>query len=125
MSLPWVRLESAFAHNPKILDLVGRRKHAAVCLYVFALGYSGQHGLDGFVPAAALPILHGTDAQAVDLVGVGLWRACPGGYEVNGWDEYQVSSDEHAERKARAKAAAELRWERQRERKVRKIGDAS
>ena len=114
MSLPWVRLETGLAHNPKILDLVARKKHQAINLYVFSLGYSGQHGLDGYIPPEALPILHGTTIHARELVEASLWRPCGAGWEINGWVEFQRSSDENAARKARAKAAAELRWARKR-----------
>jgi len=112
MSLPWVRLEVGFGHNPKVLSLASRRKWQAISVYAFALGYSGQHGLDGFIPPEALPFLHATPAVAADLVDAGLWRPCPAGWEINGWSEFQPTSDEEAERKARAKAAAEARWGR-------------
>lgn len=110
MSLPWVRLDCAMPWNPKILALVAARRHQAVNLYVFGLAYSGQHGLDGYIPPEAITVLHSTRAQAGHLVDVGLWTPAGNGWEINGWREFQLSSNEHAQRKARAKSAAEKRW---------------
>lgn len=110
MSLPWVRLDTGFPHNPKVLALIAAKKYQAVNLYVFGLAYSGAHGLDGYIPPECLPVLHATRTHAAQLVDAGLWRSAGAGWEINGWDEFQLSSEEHSERKARAKAAAEKRW---------------
>jgi hypothetical protein len=118
MSLPWVRLDSGFAHNPKVLTLAEDKKWQAIACYVASLGYSGAQGSDGFLPKSCLVFIHGTTRIAADLVSVGLWNGCPGGWEINGWLEYQGSSEEHATRKARAKAAAEVRWEKERQKKA-------
>jgi hypothetical protein len=115
MALPWVRLDTGFAQNPKILHLIEDKKWQAVTVYVASLGYSGQHGTDGFIPNAALPFVHGTKKQATDLVNVGLWVPGSGGYDINGWSEFQPSDEETKQRRERARAAAELRWARERE----------
>lgn len=115
MGLPWVRLDTGFSQNPKILELVEDKKWQAIVLYVAGLGYSGQHGTDGFIPASALPYLHGNKNHATQLVHKGLWVGRPGGYDIHGWSEFQPSDEETKARKARAKAAAELRWARIRE----------
>jgi hypothetical protein len=115
MGLPWVRLDTGFSQNPKVLTLIEDKKWQAVVVYVASLGYSGQHGTDGFIPGAALPFLHGTKTHANQLVSVGLWTPSSGGYDVHGWSEFQPSDEETKARKARAKAAAELRWARIRE----------
>ena len=110
MGLPWVRLDTGFTQNPKILGLIEDRKWQSITVYVASLGYAGQHGTDGFVPITALPFLHGTKRNANDLVSIGLFIPCPGGYDINGWKEFQPSNEENARRKAKAKAAAEARW---------------
>ena len=110
MGLNWVRVDSAFARNHKIIDLASRRQWQAITAYVCGLGYSAEHGLDGFIPKAAMPFIHATPAVAKQLVNVELWHAVPGGWEVHDWSEYQPTSAETAKRKARAKAAAEMRW---------------
>lgn len=110
MSLPWVRLDTQFPHNPKILELVEDRQYRAAFVYVCALSYVGGQGTDGYIPRLALPLIHGTRKDAEALVSVGLWTPTPTGWDVNGWHDKQASSEEHVARKARAKAAAMKRW---------------
>lgn len=83
MSLPWVRLDSNIASHDKVLDAIGERGgKAALAVYMFSLGWSGGHATDGHIPRAALPMLHGTRADAAILEGAGLWDPDPDG---NGW----------------------------------------
>ncbi len=112
MPLPWVRLDTGFPHNPKVLVLAEDRKWHAIAVYICGLAYSGAHGTDGFLPQSCLPYIHGTRKNASELVDVGLWMPCAGGWEINGWREYQSSSEETEQRRKRAKAAAEVRWGR-------------
>lgn len=110
MALPWVRMDTGFAQNPKVLHLIEDKKWQSIVVYVASLGYSGQHGTDGFIPESALPFLHAIKKNATELVSVGLWRPCRGGFDINGWTEFQPSNAENEARKAKAKAAAEIRW---------------
>jgi hypothetical protein len=110
VGLPWVRLDTQFASNPKILYLVEDKKFRAAFVWAASLGYAGSHGTDGFLPAACLPFLHATKADAKALVEVGLWLECVGGWEINSWAEFQPTNAELAERKKRAKDAAMIRW---------------
>jgi hypothetical protein len=110
MGLPWVRLDTQFPANPKILYLIEDKKFRAAFVWTASLAYSGAHGTDGFIPAAALPFLHATKGDAAALVEVGLWVEVPGGWEINSWDEYQPSNAESQERKQKAKDAAMARW---------------
>jgi hypothetical protein len=41
---------------------------------------------------------------------VSLWHPCEGGWEINGYIEFQPSSEEHALRSKRARDAAMVRW---------------
>lgn len=100
MKSMWVRLDSTFPSNPKVLRLLDAKRHRAIVLYTFGLAYAGHQDTDGYVPAYALPILSGTTADARHLVDVGLWREVEGGYLIHGWAEYQPS----AEHKARVRA---------------------
>lgn len=113
MALPWVRLDTQFASNPKILELVTDKKFRAAFAWVCSLGYAGAHGTDGFLPATCLPYVHATKRDAADLVSVGLWIECVGGWEINGWLEFQQSSEETAKRKRDAKRAAAKRWKKE------------
>lgn len=115
MGLPWVRLDTQFASNPKVLQLVADKKYRAALAWVCSLGYSGAHGTDGYLPPNCLPFIHATKADATDLTHVGLWNAVPhGGWEINGWMEFQPSNDETQERRARAERAGKkancVRW---------------
>lgn len=110
MALPWVRLDSAFNTNPKILELVEDRQWRSIVGYVCGLAYSGAHGTDGFVPASALPFVHTTRKDADALVGSRLWIPSPGGWDINGWADFQPSNEESQKRKKRAQDAAAARW---------------
>ncbi len=110
MGLPWVRLDTQFSSNPKILYLIQDKKFRAAFVWVASLGYSGAHGTDGFIPAAALPFLHATKTDAKSLAEVGLWVETIGGWEINGWADFQQSSEESQLRKKKAKDAAMARW---------------
>lgn len=114
MALPWVRLETSFPTNPKILGLVEDKKWQAITSYVASLSYAGAQGTDGFLPKSCLPFIHGTTRTAQDLTVAGLWIACKGGWDINGWAEFQGTTEEHERRKLRAKSAAEIRWAKSR-----------
>lgn len=85
MALPWVRLDSSIASHDKILDLVNDaspKKWQAVASYMFSIGWSGEHGTDGRIPASALPFVHGTKATAALLVSYRLWTPATAGWEI-------------------------------------------
>ena len=119
MGLPWVRLESQFPQNPKVLALVEDRAWQSLSVYVCGLSYVGAHGTDGFIPRLALPYIHGRPADARKLIEVGLWVECAGGWDVNSWTDFQPTAEEFQKRKDKAKKAAAARWGKQ------QTGDAS
>jgi hypothetical protein len=109
--LPWVRLDTAFPYNPKLLAMVGEADgHRAGLVYVCSLGYCGAHGTDGFIPREALPFIHGRMSDAKLLVIHGFWHEQPGGWQINDWTEFQESNTETKERSDRARKAARSRW---------------
>ena len=112
MPLPWVRLDTAFPSNPKLLALLGEKDgHRAALVYVCGLCHSGCHGTDGFISRDALPFLHGRPSDVTRLVKHGLWHEQPGGWLIHDWAEFQESSDATQERRKRAQKAAQKRWE--------------
>lgn len=113
MGLPWVRLDTQFPSNPKILELAAGKKWRAAFVYVAGLAYCGQHGTDGFIPITALPFIHATRSEANTLVSVSLWRPAPGGWDINGWDEFQVSDEAVKKRRERAQKGARARWKKE------------
>lgn len=102
MGLPWVRLDTSFANNPKIVRLVAEKRQAAAFAYVCSLAYAGQHGTDGYIPEHCLYLVHATKRDAETLVEAGLWLLSPGGWDINGWDEFQVSDEAAKRRRERA-----------------------
>lgn len=114
MALPWVRLDTSTFDHPKFLALFGANRYRSALVFVAGLTYAGKHGTDGFIPSEALPLLRGRTIDAHNLVEVGLWNECAGGWDINGWDEYQLSDEEAKARRDKAKRAAAIRWSRQR-----------
>jgi hypothetical protein len=108
----WVRFDTAFPRNHKILVLVGQGDYRALVTFVCSLAYAGEQGTDGFIPREALPVVHGRLAEARKLEAVRLWLPEGGGWMINGWLEFQPSSKENEERTSRARAAALARWRR-------------
>lgn len=111
MGLPWVRLDCAFPRNPKILALLAEKDgYRAAFVYTCMLSYSGEQGTDGFIPREALPFVHGRNADVTRLVTQNLVYPQPGGWLINGWDEFQESNEETKRRRIRAQAGAAARW---------------
>ena len=110
MALPWVRLDTQWFANPKFLTLVADRKHRAITAYFAGLAWSGSQGQAGYIPRGALPMIHATSKDAIDLVCVALWIPDAGGWQINDWAEYQPTNEEHERRSAKARNAAAVRW---------------
>jgi hypothetical protein len=97
--------------NPKILELLAERDgHRAAFVWTCCLTYCGKHGTDGFLPANAMPFVHGKRADFARLVVAGLLNVVPGGWEVRGWAEFQESNEATQARSERARIAAAARW---------------
>lgn len=114
MGVQWIRLDTSWPSHPKTLELVEDKAFRALVAYVGGLCYAGGQGTDGYIPAYALPYLHARQSDASALVTARLWVPAPGGWEVQSWNEYQLSTQEHQDRKTRARAAANLRWSKER-----------
>jgi hypothetical protein len=109
--LPWVRLDTSFPRNPKLLALLAEKDgHRAALAYICMLAYSGEQGTDGFIPREALPFVHARYADVTRLVTVNLVYPQPGGWLIKSWSEFQESTTESQERSRRAQAAAQARW---------------
>ena len=112
MALPWVRMDTQWAQNPKFLMLAQDGKWRAVAVYWAALGWSGAQDLNGFIPYYALTQVLATKRQAAELVEVSLWHPCEGGWSINDFGEYQpaFAPEERERRTAKARDAAFVRW---------------
>ena len=102
MGLPWVRLDTNFHHNIKVMELVAANKWRAITVYIASIAHAGQHGTDGYIPESCLFLIHGTKREANDLVTAGLWVPSPGGWDISGWDEFQISDEAARKRRERA-----------------------
>ncbi|AHH20770.1 putative bacteriophage protein [Nocardia nova SH22a] len=120
MGLPWIRLDTSTFDHPKMLELMEAKQYRAIVVHLSGMAYSGKHGLDGFIPKAALRVIGGTAADVRHLIGVGLWDLAENGWDVHGWRDYQFSSEEHEARRQRlserGRKAAEAKWKNQRKR---------
>lgn len=113
MPLPWVRLDTSMPDNPKILHLIDSHKEGRAAAFVWAcsLAYSGKHGTDGFITKSALGRINGLAIHARLLVEHGFWNDQAGvGWAINGWAEFQESTEETQARSRRAQLAAFKRW---------------
>lgn len=111
MALPWVRLDTSMPDNPKILDLcLEKDGHRAAFVWICCLAYAGKHGTAGFIPRSAVPVVRGRNADMARLVSARLLTESAGGWDINGWDEFQISDESQARRRESAKKAAAIRW---------------
>ena len=117
MGLPWVRLDTSIFDNPKFLVLVGQNRYRAVVAYVAGMAYSGKHMTGGFIQREVLPIIHARPQEMAHLMEVGLLDPAQGGWQIHDWDEYQLTTQEVQDRRAKAQKAAAQRWENERQRR--------
>jgi hypothetical protein len=111
MGLPWVRLDTTFPRNPKLLALLAEKDgYRAALAYICMLAYSGEQGTDGWIPREALPFVHARNADVTRLVTAKMLYPQAGGWLIHGWNEFQESSDETKQRRIRAQSAAAARW---------------
>jgi hypothetical protein len=112
MPLPWVRLDTTFPSNPKLLAMLAEKDgHRAGLVYLCSLAYSGAHGTDGFIPREALTHIHCRLSDATRLVKHGLWEDQAGGWLIHDWMQFQESSLETQQRRQRAQNGAAARWD--------------
>lgn len=115
--LPWFRMDSDFASNPKVAEMIadhGQRGMAAAFVFVAAIGHCSLHLTDGQVGKGALPLLHASAAHMRLLVEYGLVETAEKGWILPGFAGSQPTRDTaEAEAKRRSDAgrkAANARW---------------
>lgn len=121
MGLPWVRLDTQFPSNPKVLELAAAKRWRALVAYLSSLAYCGVHETDGYIPDTALPFVHATQAEVKVLVEAGFWDLAPGGWAVHDWHDKQFSSEDNQRRRERAIKAAQKRWDKARRDKIKGV----
>lgn len=105
----WVRLESEFFRHPKVIGLPGDAK----LVYLHALCYTAESGLNGRIPGGAIKALaagvgvfgDAVDKAANDLLQAGLWDRHGVDFGVHDFADWNPSNGELAARqKQRAEA---------------------
>lgn len=117
MALPWVRLDSNIAQHDKVLALLAdpsSKKWQAMSSYMFALGWCGAAGTDGWVPQYALGAVHGSHATARLLCKYRLWIEGTGGWQIPNYEARQelsiVTEAKRAAQSMGARKANCKRW---------------
>ena len=90
--MAWFKVDDHLYSHPKWINL----PKGARALWVTAGAWSAGQLLDGFIPAAALPLLNGTRAEAKRLVESGLWVEAPGGWTLGRIPAHQAIRDGQA-----------------------------
>ena len=89
MALQWIRLDTTFPDNPKIMDLVDNNQHRVVVAQISMMCHVGKTETDGYFPEGALRRYAIGKKDAGIALESGLWVPVPGGgYRINGWDEH-------------------------------------
>ena len=116
MPLPWVRLDVSFPRNHKLLALLQEKDgYRCALVYLCSLSYSGEQGTAGFITELALPFIHGRKMDADRLVKHDFWEPLPGGWLIHDWAGFQAAGEEAEARSRRAREAAQVRWNGQKD----------
>jgi hypothetical protein len=108
--MPWIRLQVGIFRNAKLLSLREEKQYRSIVTYLDGMCYSGEQGYAGYIPKEALRVIGAVKADVDRLVSEGLWSPAPGGWQVNGWEDYQLADEESLARSEKAKKAAAARW---------------
>jgi hypothetical protein len=105
-----VRLDANIATHDKILALLSDpspKKWQAFSSYMCSLAWSGGQGTDGFIPRAALPVIHGTSATARLLEKYDLWDEARVGWTIRNYNKRQsLAAAAESVRATKQKASA-------------------
>ncbi|MGP9720933.1 MULTISPECIES: hypothetical protein [unclassified Corynebacterium] len=99
--MTWFKADDQLSRSKKVLQIPRRYRMQAMGLWILAGTWSAGELTDGFIPGHMLDELGATKAVAARLVASGLWREVPGGFLFNSWSEFQPSSDDVREKRAR------------------------
>lgn len=111
----WLRLDTDYAENPKLVKLKMRRHFGAIALWPEALAYSVRHLTDGWIPEPMPGMWGYRPSDPLRLVEVELWIPMEygdaGGWLIKDYADYQPSR-EHWQQVSEAKRkAAAARWQ--------------
>ena len=111
MGLPWVRLDTSMPDNPKVLGLLTEKDgHRAAFVWVCCMAYAGKHGTAGFIAREAVSRVNGRASDMARLDADGFLTENAGGWDINGWDEFQITDEEMERRREKGRQMAAKRW---------------
>jgi hypothetical protein len=112
--LQWIRLDTTFPDNPKIMDLVDNNQYRTVVAHVSMMCHIGKIGSDGYFAEGALRRYGISKKDAYTAVEAGLWIPARGaGFEINDWAGHNPIDAAAEARSEKARRAAEARWRKQ------------
>lgn len=103
--MPWFKVDDKLWGSPKWIAT----PPAARALWVTAGSWAADQLQDGVIPAHVIPILGGTEEDAMSLVTSGLWDEIDQGWAFHDWDEYQPSRESILDKRA-AEAKRKAEW---------------
>lgn len=109
--LQWIRLDTSFPDNAKIMDLVDRNQHRVVVAHISMMCHVGKTGTDGYFAEGALRRYAITKKDAHTAADSGLWIPSPNGWAINDWGDYNLADEAARKRSDKARNAARKRWE--------------
>ena len=116
--MAWVYLDDKTPRHPKILGAMALAPHAP-WLFICGLAYCREHLTGGLMSPLVIPTLSPLYKPAMRdaLVTVGLWEGLGDGWiQVHDYEDWNQTEDDQREaRSAKAKRAADARWNRRRE----------
>lgn len=121
MGMPWYRMDSNWAANDKIADLIdekGISGKAAAFVYSASIGYANGQDTNGVIRKSSLKFVHGSPGDARLLVEFDLWIEDKQGWRIKnfnhrngvGMEQQAIADDISAQRSAAGKKGAEGKW---------------
>ena len=106
--MTYAQIDDCLPDHPKILAA----GPAAAWLFIAGVCYCNRLLTDGFIPDAAAKRLVDVDdvtALVTQLITIGLWQPCDGGYHVHDFLDWNPSAEQVRQRRAKA-AERQARW---------------
>lgn len=112
--MPWGRVDDHHYRHEKVADLDDELRKGCIALFWLAISWCNDRLTDGRVPRGTVRILGGDEAEAEELVRVGLWERDGRGYLVHDFLDFNKSKrqveEERVQRALAGRAGAAARW---------------
>lgn len=112
--MPWGRVDDQHYRHEKVAELHDDLRKGCVALFWLSISWCNDRLTDGRVPPGTVRILGGDEAEAEELVRVGLWEKDGRGYRVHDYLDFNKSrvqvQEERIQRRLAGQAGAQARW---------------